>query len=66
MFLVFQDFAQKKPEMHSIQKQKANTKQKKKEILHNIPREEHLSSTYRHYLASTMRLKALQEHYKVS
>ncbi|EJD73657.1 hypothetical protein LOAG_18931 [Loa loa] len=58
------DFSWKKPEMKSIQKQKANAKQNKNDILHNIPKEEHLASTYRHYLTSTMRLKTLQEKYK--
>ncbi|VDK85215.1 unnamed protein product [Litomosoides sigmodontis] len=58
------DFAWKMSEVESMQKQKINIKQGKSGMLHNIPREEHLSTTYRHYLASTMRLKALQEQYK--
>ncbi|CAG9540001.1 unnamed protein product [Cercopithifilaria johnstoni] len=58
------DFAWKKSKIPLKQKQKVNTEQDKNGMLHNIPREEHLSNTYRHYLSSTMRLKALQERYK--
>ncbi|KAL3983038.1 hypothetical protein ACH3XW_49570 [Acanthocheilonema viteae] len=58
------DFTWKNSKMQLMQKQKVNTEQSKNCMLHNIPREEHLSNTYRHYLASTMRLRTLQEYYK--
>ncbi|VDM07491.1 unnamed protein product [Wuchereria bancrofti] len=57
------DLTWKKSEK-SFLKQKANTEQSKKDVLRNIPREEHLSNAYRHYLTSTMHLKSLQEQYK--
>ncbi|KAK6111426.1 hypothetical protein QQG55_43600 [Brugia pahangi] len=57
------DLTWKKSEK-SFLKQKANIEQNKKNVLRNMPREEHLYNTYRHYLTSTMHLKSLQEQYK--
>ncbi|VDM99208.1 unnamed protein product [Thelazia callipaeda] len=56
----------KKPEKLSVEKPKAIDKQNNSDVLPLIPKEDHLSNTYRHYLYSTMRLNVLYEQYKVT